>query len=175
MKATTVENKVEATMAEKVKEPIQQAFRTAAKKVDELAADTKEAAGKLETKVMKATKDMRAKGQEIAKDPRGFMEGVVSDGKKRAMKVSGELSKEASRVADVVTRRVSNGLEKAVEKTLHRFNVPTHAELQKLTSKVDTLNSKIDSMKRTKAPAKKAARRPAAKKTSRSRSTRSSR
>ena len=72
--------------------------------------------------------------------------------------------------SDDVTKRVSSALESAVEKTLHRFNVPTHKELQKLTSKVDTLGAKIDSMRRTKSPARakaagrvKTARKPAPK------------
>ena len=80
------------------------------------------------------------------------------------------IRKEAKRISDDVTKRVSSALESAVEKTLHRFNVPTHKELQKLTSKVDTLGAKIDSMRRTKSPARakaagrvKTARKPAPK------------
>ncbi|HKC25697.1 MAG TPA: phasin family protein [Thermoanaerobaculia bacterium] len=169
MKATTAANKAEGALAENVGEPLRRAIRTAASRVDALAAETKEVAGKVETQVMKATAGVRAKGREIAKDPRKFVDTVVKTSRRRAEKVTNGFSKEAKRISDDVTKRVSSALESAVEKTLHRFNVPTHKELQKLTSKVDTLGAKIDSMRRTKSPARAKAARKAAPKRARAR------
>ena len=171
MKATTMEEKVETAVSENVKEPIRRAFRKAARQVDALTAEGKQVADKVETRVRKATAEVRAKGEEIAKDPKGYVQNVVGEGKKRAQKVTTGLSQEASRIAEDVTRRVSSTLETAVERTLHRFNVPTHNELQRLTAKVDTLNTKIDAMRRTNesraksARAAKPARKTAARKT----------
>jgi polyhydroxyalkanoate synthesis regulator phasin len=160
MNATTTERKAEGALAENVREPLRRALRTAASRVDALAAETKEVAGKVETQVKKATAEVRAKGREIAKDPRAFVDTVVKSSRRRAAKVTDGFSKEAKRISDDVTKRVSSALETAVEKTLHRFNMPTHKELQKLTSKVATLGAKIDSMRRAKAPGRpKAARR----------------
>jgi len=148
MKATTAERKAE----ENVGEPLKRALRTAASRVDALAAETKEVAGRVENQVKKTADEVRAKGREIASDPKGFVDTVMKKSKKSAAKMTDGVSKEAKRISDDVTRRVSSALESAVEKTLHRFNVPTHKELQKLTSKVDSLGAKIDSMRRTKAP-----------------------
>jgi len=48
MKAATMESKVEGAVMENVAEPIRKVMRTAAKSVDGLAAETKQAAARVE-------------------------------------------------------------------------------------------------------------------------------
>jgi len=49
-----------------------------------------------------------------------------------------------------VTRRVTKGLDGAIEKTLHRFNMPTHQELKSLTNRVNVLSKKIDTLAKSR-------------------------
>ncbi|MEO6325046.1 MAG: phasin family protein [Thermoanaerobaculia bacterium] len=137
--------------------PIDQAWRSAAVRVDAMAADGREMASSVEKTVRTAANNVRETGSEFRKDPKKFVDGMVRDGKslgkeltKKAGRVRTDLSKEAVRIADDVTRRVSSTVETAVEKTLHRFNVPSHQELRALTQKVDALARKIDALSKAK-------------------------
>jgi polyhydroxyalkanoate synthesis regulator phasin len=140
-----------------VPQPINEALRTATDKVDALAAETKAVAGRLDENMRAAAENVRKQGAKLRKDPKGFMDEMVRDGRtlgkklgKRADVVRTDLSREAGRIADDVTRRVTKGLDEALEKTLHRFNMPTHQELKSLTNRVNTLSKKIDTLTRTK-------------------------
>ncbi len=144
-----------------VPQPINDALKTATEKVDAFAAETKAVAGRLDENVRAAAADLKKRGEKIRKDPKAFVNEMVRDGKtlgrrlqKRAGDVRVELSKEAVRIADDVTKRVTKKVDEAVEKTLHRFNVPTHQELRTLTNRVNVLSKKIDGLTRTRARAR---------------------
>jgi poly(hydroxyalkanoate) granule-associated protein len=140
-----------------VPQPINEALKTASDKVDALAAETKAVAGRLDTNVRAAAADLKKRGEKIRKDPKAFVDEMVRDGKtlgkklqKRAGDVRADLSKEATRIADDVTRRVTKKVDEAVEKTLHRFNVPTHQELKSLSTRVNALSKKIDGLTKSR-------------------------
>ena len=146
--------------------PIDQAWKSAAERVDAMATEGREMASSVEKKVRNAAANVRETGSEFRKDPRKFVDGVLRDGKtfgkkltKKAGRVRTDLSKEAARIADDVTHRVSSAVDTAFEKTLHRFNVPSHQELRALTQKVDALGRKIDALTKAKSAKTRAPRR----------------
>jgi polyhydroxyalkanoate synthesis regulator phasin len=146
--------------------PIDQAWKNAAERVDAMAAEGREMASSVEKKVRTAAANVRETGKEFSKDPKRFVDSVVRDGKtlgkdlkKKAGRVRTDVSKEAVRIADDVSRRVSTSVERVVEKTLHRFNVPSHQELRALTQKVDALGRKIDAFTKAKSTKARAPRR----------------
>lgn len=142
---------------------LDQALKTAQETVAFAASETKQAAEELQEKVKSAATKVKQTGQELASDPKAFVENVVEDGKKlrtklgkKADQVKADVSREAARLADVVTKRVSGAVETVVEKSLHRLNVPTRAELRALTQKVDSLAKKIDTLHRARPAARRA-------------------
>lgn len=146
--------------------PIDQAWKNAAERVDAMATEGRVMATQVEKKVRTAAANVRETSKEFRKDPKKFVNGVVRDGKtfgkeltKKAERVRTDLSKEATRIADDVTRRVSSTVDSAVEKTLHRFNVPSHQELRALTQKVDSLGRKIDALTKAKSAKSRTTRR----------------
>lgn len=143
--------------------PIESAIKTAAEKVEVVAGETKVAAAKLEKTVRAAATSVRETSATIARDPKGFVQTVVRDGRSlgksltarvETMKV--DVGKEASRFADEVASRVSDMLDKS----LHRMNVATRADVASLRRKIDLIDDKIDALHDT--PARKAAPRPRA-------------
>ena len=58
-----------------------------------------------------------------------------------------------------MTKMVGETVGTAVEKGLHKLNVPTRQELRTLSAKVDTLGRKIDTFKAKKPAAKARPRR----------------
>ncbi len=143
--------------------PIDRALKTAAEKVEVVASETKVAAAKLEETVRSAATSVKERGQDLARDPKAFVRTVVRDGKTFGKKLTADVekmrvdvSKEATRIADEVARRVSAAVEKVVERSLHKLNVPTHEEFRSLTRKVEHLGDKIDSLHTP--PVRKAAR-----------------
>lgn len=141
-----------------VPQPINEALKTATEKVDAFTAETKAVAGRLDVEMRAAAANVKKTGEKIRKDPKAFVDEMVKDGRslgkklqKRAGAMGTELSKEATRIADDVTRRVTRGMDQAVEKTLHRFNVPTHQELKALTNRVNALSKKIDTLTKSRA------------------------
>lgn len=143
-----------------VPQPINEALKTATQRVDALKGETKAAADRLEDNVRAAAENVRRQGEKIRKDPKAFVDDMVRDGRtlgrkltRRADEARIDLSREATRIAEQVTRRVVKGMDEAVEKTLHRFNVPTHQELRSLTNRVNTLSKKIDTLTKSRARA----------------------
>lgn len=143
-----------------VPQPINEALKTATTKVDALAAETRAVAGRLDENVRAAAENVRKQGQKLRHNPKGFMDEMVKDGRvlgkkltKRADDMRSDISREAARIADDVTRRVGKRLDAMVETTLHRFNMPTHQELRALTNRVNMLSKKIDSLTKSRARA----------------------
>lgn len=134
---------------------IDKAIKTAADKVDAVKAETKTVAAKVEKQVRAAVTNAKKTGETIARDPKGFAEGVVRNAKSNLETVRGDLSREAARVADEVARRVAAVVEPALENALHTLNVPTQKDLKSLAGKVDALGRKMDQLhaapKRTRA------------------------
>jgi polyhydroxyalkanoate synthesis regulator phasin len=141
--------------------PVKQALKTASTELDRLGARAKTAATKAEKTVRVAARDLAKTGESFAKAPRAFVEDVVESGKGLGEKLTKDMKtrvqkagKEAARRAEDVSKMVGDKVGTAVEKGLHRINVPTRHELRSLAAKVDTLGRKIDTLK---------SRRPAAK------------
>ncbi len=144
--------------------PVQQALKTAGTELDRLGARARTAATKAEKTVRVAARDLAKTGESFAKAPRAFVEDVVESGKGLGEKLSKDVKtrvqkagKEAARRAEDVSKLVGEKVGTAVEKGLHRLNVPTRHELRSLAAKVDTLGRKIDTFKARK-PAAKARR-----------------
>ena len=128
---------------------LDQAWNHAAARVNELSSKTRDMALEVEKKVTTVAKDARKKTQAIAKDPKAFVEGVVRDGKTLSKKVGDDVTKAGERAAAIageVGTKVVGAVENAVEKGLHRLNVPTRHELRSLSAKVDGLGRKIDAL-----------------------------
>lgn len=141
--------------------PVQQALKNAGTELDRLGARAKTAAARAEKTVRGAARDLAKTGETFAKAPRAFVEDVVESGKGLGEKLTSDVKirvrqagKEAARRAEDVSKMVGDKVGTAVEKGLHRLNVPTRHELRSLASKVDSLGRKIDTLK---------SRRPAAK------------
>lgn len=141
--------------------PVQQAFKTAGIELDRLGARAKTAAVKAEKTVRVAARDLAKTGETFAKAPRAFVEDVVESGKGLGEKLTHDVKTRVQKVgakaalrAEGVTKMVGDTVGTAVEKGLHRLNVPTRHELRNLAAKVDNLGKKIDTLK---------SRRPAAK------------
>ncbi len=120
--------------------PFDKMLKEATVKVEEVAGQTRDAATRFEQKVRLAATTMRKKGETWAKDPKAF-----------ALKMTSDVSKEATRLADDVTTKVTDAVGEMIEVSLHKMNVPTLNELQTLGRKVDLLSKKIDAMVATKA------------------------
>lgn len=150
------------TLPFKVPAPIEGAVKSAVERVENAGEEAKQAVAKVQESVASAAasaaQSVKKTSTRIAKDPKAFVAGVVEDGKDKAEDLAGKANKAATDAkkeikgyADGLQKKVTVAVEKAVENTLHRFNVPTHAELQKLTRKVDELSKKIDGLTRSRA------------------------
>jgi polyhydroxyalkanoate synthesis regulator phasin len=151
--------------------PVEKVLKTAGSRFDALSVKAKSVAAETEKKVKVAARDLRKTGESLAKDPRAFVEDVMESGRdfgqmlrKNAGKVGGDVQErvqkagaEAARRAEGVAKNVTETVGTAVEKGLHRLNVPTRKELRSLSAKVDGLGRKIDALKSRK-PARVARR-----------------
>lgn len=135
MRTTTRKTHVVPTMPFHVPPPFDQMLKDATVKVEEVADHTRDAATRFEHKVRSAATTMRKKGETWAKDPKAF-----------ALKMTSDVSKEATRLADDVTTKVTDAVGEMIEVYLHKMNVPTLKELHSLNRKVDLLSKKIDTM-----------------------------
>lgn len=131
---------------------IDRALRTAAEKVDAVRDETRTVASKVEKTVRDAATSAKRTGETLARDPKRFVEGVVLEARSNLKNVGADVSREAGRLADEVARRVSAVVEPALEKALHRLNVPTQRDLKTLVAKVDALGRKMEQLH---APARK--------------------
>ena len=131
----------------------------ASEETNSRSCETKTVAAKVEKSVRSAVTSAKKTGQTIARDPKGFAEGVVRNAKSNLETVRVDLSREAARIADEVARRVTTVVEPAIENALHTFNVPTQKDLKSLAAKVDALSRKMDALHG--APKKPRVRRPA--------------
>jgi polyhydroxyalkanoate synthesis regulator phasin len=141
--------------------PVQQALKNAGTELDRLGARAKTVAARAEKTVRVAARDLAKTGETFAKHPRAFVEDFVESGKGLGEKLTSDVktrvqkaSKEAARRAEDVSKMVGDRVGTAVEKGLHRLNVPTRHELRSLAAKVDTLGRKIDTFKSRKPVAK---------------------
>ena len=125
---------------------IDRALKTAADKVGRVRAETRTVAAKVEKSVRAAATNVRKTGETIAKDPKRFVEGFVRDARSNLGSVKADVSREAMRIADVVSRRVSGVVEPAMESALHRLNVPTQRDLRALVTKVETLTRRMEQL-----------------------------
>jgi hypothetical protein len=144
--------------------PVQHALKTAGTELDRLGVRAKSAAGKAEKTVRVAARDLAKTSETFAKAPRAFVEDIVESGKDLGLKLRSDVqtrvkkaTKVAAQRAEDVTKMVGDTVGTAVEKGLHRLNVPTRHELRTLSNKVDTLGKKIDTLKARK-PAARARR-----------------
>jgi hypothetical protein len=119
-----------STLPFQVPEPINEAFKSAGKTVDALSSETKAVARRVEKKVLTAAANVGKSSQ----------------------------AKAAVKLAEDLSGRVAAAVESVVEKGLHRFNVPTRAELKKLGAKVEMLGRKIDALASGRARARRKAR-----------------
>lgn len=126
--------------------PIDRALKTAADKVGLVREETRTVAAKVERTVRAAASNVKKTGESIAKDPKRFVEGVVRDARSNLGSVRADVSREAMRIADVVSRRVSGVVEPAMESALHRLNVPTQKDLKALVTKVDALSRRMEQL-----------------------------
>lgn len=141
--------------------PVKQALKNAGTELDRLGARAKTAAAKAEKTVRVAARDLAKTGETFAKAPRAFVEDVMESSKGFGEKLSTDVKtrvqkagKEAARRAEDMSKMVGDKVGTAVEKGLHRLNVPTRHELRNLAAKVDTLGRKIDTLKSRKPAAK---------------------
>ncbi|HSB64487.1 MAG TPA: phasin family protein [Thermoanaerobaculia bacterium] len=144
--------------------PVEKVLKTAGHSFDTLSVKAKNVATQTEKKVKVAARDLKKTGESLAKDPRAFVEDVMESGRdfgqmlrKNAGKVGDDVQErvqkagaEAARRAEDVAKNVTETLGTAVEKGLHRLNVPTRKELRSLSAKVDGLGRKIDALKSRK-------------------------
>jgi poly(hydroxyalkanoate) granule-associated protein len=144
--------------------PVEKALKTAGTRFDALSVKAKSVAVQTEKKVKVAARDLKKTGESLAKDPRAFVEDVMESGRdfgqmlrKNAGKVGDDVQErvqkvgaEAARRAEGVAKNVTETVGTAVEKGLHRLNVPTRKELRSLSAKVDGLGKKIDALKSRK-------------------------
>lgn len=144
--------------------PVQKALKNAGTELDKLGARAKTAAVQAEKTVRIAARDLAKTTETFRKHPRAFVEGVVESGKDLGVKLGADVKdrvqkagKEAVKRAEGVTKVVGDTVGTAVEKGLHRLNVPTRDEVRSLATKVDTLGRKIDGLKSRK-PAARARR-----------------
>lgn len=163
MKTTT--RKTAPKLPFNVPAPVEKALKTAGSRIDALSVKAKSVAAKTEKQVKVAARDLQKRGQSFAKDPRAFVEDVMESGRDlgqklraNAGKVGGDVQDrvqkagaEAARRAEGVAKNVTETVGTAVEKGLHRLNVPTRKELRSLSAKVDGLGKKIDALKTRKA------------------------
>jgi len=154
---TTRKTTVAPKLPFEVPAPVQKALKNAGTELDKLGARAKTAAQKAEKKVRLAARDLAKTGETFRKDPRAFVEDVVESGKGLGVKLRSDVKvrvqkagKEAAKRAEGVTKMVGETVGTAVEKGLHRLNVPTRDELRTLAAKVDTLGRKIDTLKARK-------------------------
>ena len=141
--------------------PVQKALKNAGTELDRLGARAKTAAEKAEKKVRIAARDLAKTGETFRRDPRAFVEGLVESGRDLGEKLTSDVKvrvhragKEAAKRAENVTKVVGDTVGTAVEKGLHRLNVPTRAELRTLSAKVDGLGKKIDTLRSRKPAAR---------------------
>jgi poly(hydroxyalkanoate) granule-associated protein len=141
--------------------PVEKALKTAGTRFDALSVKAKSVAVQTEKKVKVAARDLKKTGESLAKHPRAFVEDVMESGRdfgqmlrKNAGKVGDDVQErvqkvgaEAARRAEGVAKNVTETVGTAVEKGLHRLNVPTRKELRSLSAKVDGLGKKIDALK----------------------------
>ncbi len=135
MRTTTRKTHVAPAKAFQVPPPFDKMLKEATVKVEEVADQTRVAATRLEQKVRSAATTMKKRGETWAKDPKAF-----------ALKMTSDVSKEATRLADEVTTKVTDAVGELIEVSLHKMNVPTLKELHTLNRKVDLLSKKIDVM-----------------------------
>ncbi len=95
----------------------------------ELLEDAQEEAGDFVKKLLE-------RGEEFEQDGRKFFNEMVEKRKQQA-----------NDVAD----KAENELEERVTAVLHRLNVPTKEDIVDLGKKIDTLNRKVNELKRAKA------------------------
>lgn len=159
MKTTT--RKQAPKLPFEVPTPVKEALKNAGTELDRLGAKAKTAAVKAEKTVRVAARDLAKTGESFAKAPRAFVEDVVESGKGLGEKLTKDVKtrvqkagKQAARRAEDVTKMVGDKVGTAVEKGLHRLNVPTRQELRTLSAKVDTLGRKIDTFKSRKTAAR---------------------
>lgn len=81
-------------------------------------------------------KKLLERGEEFEQDGRKFFNEMVEKRKKQA---------------DEMTDKAEQELEERVTAVLHRLNVPTKDDIAELGKKIDTLNRKVNELKRTKA------------------------
>ena len=137
-----------STQASKLPTPLEGALKTATETVENVAAETKVVAAKVEKRVKTATASAKKAGKAIAREPKAFSVTLRKDLTKKAGEVKAEVTKETRRFAEEVSGRVNKAIEGTVEKVFHRFNVPTRQELRTLTKKVDELGKKIDTLQK---------------------------
>jgi polyhydroxyalkanoate synthesis regulator phasin len=134
--------------------PVQKALKNAGSELDRLGGKARTAAVKAEKTLRGTARDLAKTGEAFAKDPRAFVEDVFESGKGLGMKLRTDVKvrvrkagREAARRAEGVTKIVGDTVGTAVERGLHRLNVPTRHELRSLAAKVDTLGKKIDGLR----------------------------
>lgn len=141
--------------------PVHKALKNAGSELDRLGAKARTAAAKAEKTLRGTARDLAKTGESFAKHPRAFVEDVLESGKGLGMKLQTDVKlrvekagREAARRAEGVTKIVGDTVGTAVQKGLHRLNVPTRHELRNLAAKVDTLGKKIDGLKARRSTAK---------------------
>lgn len=71
-----------------------------------------------------------------------------SDGRRLVNEVMEKRASGARRTAKRTAKRAEKGLDKRMEEILHSMNVPTKADIDKLSRKVATLSRKVDELKK---------------------------
>lgn len=110
-----------APLPEMVATRLDDALKTATEKVEVLSADAKAVAAKVEKGVRHVANRLNVDVNKARRD--------------------------ATRMAEDLSKKVNGTVETLIANTLHRFDVPTRRELKDLTAKVDTLGRKIDGLR----------------------------
>jgi hypothetical protein len=106
---------------ESVTTSLEDVWNVATEKVEGLSGDARAMAARVEKQVRSATGRLNLEMDKARRD--------------------------ATRLANDLSRKVGGTVESFVSKALHRINVPTRRELKDLTAKVDVLGRKIDGLK----------------------------
>ena len=106
---------------ESVTTSLEDVWNVTTEKVEDLSGDARAMAARVEKQVRSATGRLNLEMDKARRD--------------------------ATRLANDLSRKVGGTVESFVSKALHRINVPTRRELKDLTMKVDVLGRKIDSLR----------------------------
>ncbi len=92
--------------------------------------------------------------EEVQEETNDFVKKLLERGEafeQDGRKFFNEMVEKRKKQADEMTDKAEQELEERVTAVLHRLNVPTKDDIAELGKKIDTLNRKVNELKRAKA------------------------